>query len=280
MALSSLINKLQQGADNERSFEDIFLKRFYEGILAINKEEREGYTPSNYYKPSSIWGCERMMFFQRLGEEQDESDLNDAWTYQGIRIMDSGTDAHKRLQKVFQKMAEIDPEMQILDIEELVKDAKHAGRKTEFIGYDEERLEAKCRNSDLFISFQADGAFRFMGKEVIAEIKTTNIYTFNKIKQGIIPREHRIQASCYGYALNVDYVLFIYEDRNFCQHYIELMRVNPQDIKILKNKVEQVEQMVKDRIPPEKNTAGKNCTYCNYKTLCEKVEMGEYKPRE
>lgn len=277
MALTSLINKLQkEGVDPDVEFKETFLKRFYEGIIAVNNEERAGYVQSNYYKPSSIWGCERMMFFQRLGEKQDEPDLDDAWTYQGIRMMDSGTDTHERLQKVFQKMAELDPEMQILNVRDLVKDANHAGINTEFVEYDEDGFEAKCRNNDLMISFKADGAFRFMGKEVIAEIKATNIFTFNKIKNGAIPHEHRIQASCYGFALNIDYVLFIYEDRNFCQHHIELMKVNHNDIKKLKKKVEGVEQAVKNKIPPEKNTAGKNCTYCNYKTLCEKVEKGEY----
>lgn len=70
-----------------------------------------------------------------------------------------------------------------------------------------------CKNDELSIYFQPDGVIRFMGKEVILEVKTESTYQFSNRYE---PKEdHKWQATSYGMGLGIDYVLFLYEDRIF-----------------------------------------------------------------
>ena len=77
MGLSSLI-KVAQGKNAANvSFEDAFLKG-YEAAVVKYEEEHKQPIPADYFRPSSMYGCERMLYFMRTGEEQDkeEHDIN------------------------------------------------------------------------------------------------------------------------------------------------------------------------------------------------------------
>ena len=199
MGLSSLI-KVAQGKNAANvSFEDAFLKG-YEAAVVKYEEEHKQPIPADYFRPSSMYGCERMLYFMRTGEEQDkeEHDIN------LMEICHSGTDRHLRIQHLVESMEGV----KTLDLEEMVKEAQAKGVNTDFVGWNEDHTEARCKNDELSIWFQPDGVLNFMGKDVILEIKTESTYQHSKRYEPKM--DHKYQATCYGLGLGIDYILFFY----------------------------------------------------------------------
>lgn len=133
MGLSSLI-KVAQGKNAANvSFEDAFLKG-YEAAVVKYEEEHKQPIPADYFRPSSMYGCERMLYFMRTGEEQDkeEHDIN------LMEICHSGTDRHLRIQHLVESMEGV----KTLDLEEMVKEAQAKGVNTDFVGWNEDHTEA------------------------------------------------------------------------------------------------------------------------------------------
>lgn len=264
MGLKSLL-KVAQGKNAESvSFEDSFLKAYEDAVRRKELAERQ-IAPSDYIRPSSMYGCERMIFFQRvhsgsLNGEQDDVPL--------IEICQSGTDRHLDIQHIIEMMEGVE----CLDLEEVVKEANQKGIKTEFLGWNEDHTEARCKNDELSIYFQPDGVIRFMGKEVIVEVKTESTYQFSNRYE---PKEdHKWQATSYGMGLGIDYVLFLYEDRNFCKKKLYLWKITDEMKERVKAKIHTVNTACKTGIPPEKNED--KCTYCKYKNECSLVDAGKW----
>ena len=264
MGLASLI-KVAQGKNAESvSFEDNFLKEYEEAVKRKEIRERQ-IAPSDYIRPSSMYGCERMLFFQRVhggsqNGEQSEVPL--------IEICQSGTDRHLDIQHIVEEMEGVE----CLDLEEMVKEAQAKGIKTEFVGWNEDHTEGRCKNDELSIYFQPDGVLRYKGKDIIFEIKTESTYQFNNRYE---PKEdHKWQATCYGMGLGIDYVLFFYEDRNFCRKKAYLWKITDEMKYAVLNKIRTVNEGVKTGIPPVKNDS--KCTYCKYKNECALVDAGNW----
>lgn len=121
----------------------------------------------------------------RTGEEQDkeEHDIN------LMEICHSGTDRHLRIQHLVESMEGV----KTLDLEEMVKEAQAKGINTDFVGWNEDHTEARCKNDELSIWFQPDGVLNFMGKDVILEIKTESTYQHSKRYEPKM--DHKYQAS-------------------------------------------------------------------------------------
>ena len=256
MGLASLI-AVAQGKNAENvSFEDSFLKEYENAVKRKEEAERQP-QPSDYYRPSSMYGCERMLFFQRLlgSGEQEQADIN------LIEICQSGTDRHLDIQHIVENMQGVE----CLDLEEVVKEAQQKGIKTEFVGWNEDRTEGRCKNEELSIYFQPDGVLRYKGKDIIFEIKTESTYQFSNRYE---PKEdHKWQATCYGMGLGIDYVLFFYEDRNFCRKKVYLWKITEEMKEAVLKKIATVNEGVRTGTPPEKNE--NKCTYCRYKEECK-----------
>ena len=264
MGLKSLL-KVAQGKNAESvSFEDNFLKAYEEAVRRKELAERQ-VAPSDYIRPSSMYGCERMIFFQRvhsgsLNGEQDDVPL--------IEICQSGTDRHLDIQHIVEMMEGVE----CLDLEEVVKEANQKGIKTEFLGWNEDHTEARCKNDELSIYFQPDGVIRFMGKEVILEVKTESTYQFTNRYE---PKEdHKWQATSYGMGLGIDYVLFLYEDRNFCRKKLYLWKITDEMKEKVRAKIHTVNTAISVGVPPEKDDS--KCTYCKYKNECSLVDAGKW----
>lgn len=273
MSLAGLRKVAESKKKELRSFEEQFLSDFNKAYLLI-EEERKQEVLTDYYRPSSLGGgCKRMLFFQRMGAEQDKPDLNDEWTYNMIGITESGTDRHSRIQDVIIKMEELGL-LERLDVESVVREAQLRGIKTEFVGWDENKKEARCKNDDLHIWFKADGVFRYKGKEVIFEIKTANGFKFNKVVKTNTPvREHVLQDTCYAMGLGIDYILYMYEDRNFMKKHVILYKIKDEDKQYILDKVKETNEYVENRIVPPKETD--KCMYCRYKSVCSMYEDGQ-----
>lgn len=276
MSLKKLKKAAEKRAITELSFEEQFIKDYNTAYLTIEMERKQSGVPKGYYRPSSLGGgCKRMLAFQAWGVKEDEPDLSDEWTYNGIRITENGTDRHTRIQDVIFKMQELGMDIENLDVEEVVREAQHRGIKTEFIEWDAEKKEARCKNDDISIFFKADGVFRYKGKEVLFEIKTVNGFKFQKIVKNNQPLEEHIrQDTCYGMGLGIDYVLYLYEDRNFLKTHVMLYKITDEDKQYIIDKVKTLNYYRDNFIVPPKEED--KCQYCSFKTACVKWEEGQF----
>lgn len=84
MSLKNLA-KLINASNKEKTVEQEFLFQLNETISRLHMET--GRKPSQSYKPSSLGGCMRNMFYQVTGTEQDANQKQEA---SGIGIMQSG----------------------------------------------------------------------------------------------------------------------------------------------------------------------------------------------
>lgn len=264
MGLKSLIAVAQGKNAGNVSFEDNFIKAYEEAVRKKELAERQ-IAPSDYIRPSSMYGCERMIFFQRVHSGSQNGEQSDVPL---IEICQSGTDRHLDIQHI----VEIMDGVECLDLEEVVKEANQKGINTEFVGWNEDHTEARCKNDDLSIYFQPDGVIRFMGKEVILEVKTESTYQFSNRYE---PKEdHKWQATSYGMGLGIDYVLFLYEDRNFCKKKAYLWKITDEMRERVQAKIHTVNHAVKTGVPPVKDDS--KCTYCKYKNECGLVDAGKW----
>lgn len=265
MGLASLI-KVAQGKNAATvSVEDAFLKRYEDAVRRQEERERQP-VPTDYYRPSSMYGCERMLFFMRAhggAGKRDEMEVN------LIEICNSGTDRHLRIQHLVEDMEGVT----CLDLEDVVREARQKGINTEFVGWNEDHTEGRCKNEDLNIWFQPDGVINFMGKDMILEIKTESTYQHSSRFEPKM--DHKYQATCYGMGLGLDYVLFFYEDRNFCGKKPYLWKITDEMKEAVTNKIHNVNRALLDGIPPAKDES--KCTYCQYKTECKLADSGAWK---
>lgn len=271
MGLASLIKVAQGKNAGSVSFEDSFLKEYQNAVKRQEERERQP-VPKDYFRPSSMYGCDRMLFFMRVhcggtGEKEIDTNL--------VEICNSGTDRHLRIQHLVEDMEGVT----CLDLEEVVKEANQKGIKTEFLGWNEDRTEGRCKNDELSIYFQPDGVINFMGKDVILEIKTESTYQHSNRYE---PKpDHKYQATCYGMGLGIDYVLFFYEDRNFCGKKPYLWKITDEMKAEVLSKITRVNKAIKAGLPPEKNED--KCTYCDYKRECKLADEGKWvdpRPKE
>jgi len=188
MGLKSLIAVAQGKNASNVSFEDKFIKEYESAVRRQEERERQP-VPSDYYRPSSMYGCERMLFFMRVhsgAEPKVDVDVK------LVEICNSGTDRHLRIQHLVEDMEGVET----LDLEEVVKEANQRGIHTEFMGWNSDHTEARCKNEEMSIFFQPDGVLRFMGKDVILEVKTESTYQHSNRYE---PKEdHKYQATSYG----------------------------------------------------------------------------------
>ena len=264
MGLKSLIAVAQGKNASNVSFEDSFIKEYENSVKRKEEAERQ-IAPSDYLIPSSMYGCERMLFFQRVHGGSQNGEQMDVPL---IEICQSGTDRHLDIQHIVEGMEGVE----CLDLEECVKEAQAKGIKTEFVGWNEDHTEARCKNEELSIYFQPDGVLRFKGKDVIFEIKTESTYQHSNRYE---PKEdHKWQATCYGMGLGIDYILFFYEDRNFCKKKAYLWHISDEMKEKVLKKIATVNKAVKIGVAPAKDED--KCTYCRYKNECSLVDAGKW----
>lgn len=263
MGLASLIKVAQGKNASNVSFEDKFLKEYQEAVKRQEERERQP-IPTEYFRPSSMYGCDRMLFLMRVIGDPAEGEIDTNLA----EICNSGTDRHLRIQKLVEDMEGVT----CLDIEEVVKEANQKGIHTEFLGWNSDHTEARCKNEEMSIYFQPDGVLNFMGKDVILEIKTESTYQHSNRYEPKL--DHKYQATCYGMGLGIDYVFFFYEDRNFCGKKPYLWKITEEMKTEVLSKIARVNKAISTMIPPEKSED--KCTYCKYKKECKQIDDGKW----
>lgn len=235
--------------------QEAFLKDLKMTVSKLNPN-RAG---SNYYKPSSM-NCLRQMYFTRIQAPLDNK-IND---YNGVRICETGTDSHARIQSYVEAMRENGFDCDYVDVGEYVK-SHHLDylNVVSKMGHETKLLDTRYN-----ISFLCDGIIKYKGYFYILEIKT-EIDDQGLYRKAINPK-HEKQITCYSLCLGIDKVIMLYEERNFCTPKTFLVEVTPQQRADLAMYIEDVEQHVKDMTPPNKPQTTSNCAYCNYRTECTK----------
>lgn len=270
------VSNLVKEQEAKKNIASLFLNRIEEAYVKLEPE----YKPSVYYKPSSLV-CMRQMFFTRKGipPEEDNKDAS------GIGILESGTDRHDRIQHVLDAMKDLGMEFEYIDVETYVKENNLAD--IEII--EKKGMETKCFNKRFNISFLTDGIIKYIpeNKYFIFEFKTEISQKFQSRTHE--EPTHRIQAATYSLNFGINDVLFVYEDRNFCNHKAFLYHVTEEDKKEkVVDKILTCEEHLKNNTVPPKVTnkdidpnyiggkdrvvgpSAKICQYCKYKKECSK----------
>ena len=250
------MNTLAQMLKNSK--ENAIAESFIDDLVyTIEKANASDYVPTKSFKPSSISGCERSLFYQLTGVQPDEqsSGMN------LIGICESGTDRHESIQHYIQQMNFFNIDCEWLDVGEYLQE----NNIKDPVVISKVGNETKLFSEKYNMRFMCDGLIRYKGQLYIVEIKTESSFKYNKHDEP--HADHKLQATCYSMCLKVPSVLFIYENRDNCSKKAFLTHVTSPMIRNVEEKINRVNRYVdNDILPPRED----KCTYCNYKNQCRK----------
>ena len=258
MAKLSGIAKLIKASKNA-SPDTSFLNELIRTIENLD-EKRE---PSRAYKPSSLGGCMRNMYFQMVGAKLDGTPTD----YCLIGICESGTDRHDAIQKYVSKMRSQGFDCDWVDVEEYINEFKPEGTTV----IEKQGMETKCYNEIFNLRFLCDGIIKYKGEYYILEIKTESTYKFSSHDEPYA--EHKVQATTYSMAFGIDKVIFLYENRDNTSKKTYLIEVTEEMKQKVADKIFTCDDYIAKKQAPPKSTNAKDCQYCNYKKACR--EAGE-----
>lgn len=216
--------------------------------------------PSQTYKPSSIGGCERNIYFQLIGAEPDASKRSAML----VCIGESGTDRHIRLQQHIIAMKDFGIDCEYIDVEDFVK----TRNLTDIEIISKDGIETKCYNKRYNISFLTDGIIRYNGKYYILEIKTE---TSRKYWEHDNTRsEHLAQGIAYYLSFGISQVMYLYENRDALNHKAYITQFDEQSLNDMIDKIKKIDEFVISNTVPPKIEDKHKCVYCTYKKECEK----------
>ena len=229
---------------------------------SIEKEDSKNKrVPSKTFKPSSIGGCKRNIYFQLTGAAQSAERSSCGL----IGICESGTDRHIRLQEAICKMKENGIDCEYIDVADYVKN--HNLTDVEIVS--KSGIETKCYNKVYNISFLTDGIIRYKNRYYILEIKTE---ISNKFwNHSDVRPEHKAQGVTYFLSFGIPDILYLYENRDTLEKKAFMFHATDEMVEEIKDTMGYVNRCVEeDTIPPKEEEKNK-CQYCNYSELCESL---------
>ena len=266
--LAKLINQ----ANKKKTPEQEFLHILNEATVRLDEDRQ----PSQTYKPSSLGGCMRTMYFQVIAAPID---TNTGGKNAGfIGICQSGTDRHERIQQTVMDMKGLGYNVEWVDVGEYLRSRSYLGT----IVRSQVGNEYKLFNKVLNMSFMCDGVIKFQNKYHILEIKTEASFKFQGRTQPADP--HTYQGTAYSVGLGIDLLMFIYEDRNLLGRKVFVHEVTEEekDTKVV-HRIETCNTFVEDHYAweegnktsphpeiPAMTTVKNGCTYCNFKEECKR----------
>lgn len=254
--LKNLHRLIKQAADDVPSPAS-FVADLTACVERNTQKEQRG--PSTHYKPSSL-NCIRNMYFQRIGQPIDPSNANAGL----VRIGESGTDAHLRIQNWICKMKDVDIDCEYVDIEQFINQ-----RNLPLVIREKRDYEVKLFNPELNMSFLTDGIIRYKKRYFIFEYKTESMYKWQN-RTGVAS-EHENQGISYSLNFNLDDVLFLYEARDTCSWKSFLYNVTDsmREERVIKPIKLCEEYVAKKEVPPKPIVNKKDCRYCPYVRSCQ-----------
>lgn len=256
--MKSLAKMIAEKARDKPPEQD-FLHMLEEAIVRLDRETDR--KPSKSFKPSSLGGCLRNVFYQVTGVDPEPSDA----TASGVGIAQSGAARHEHLQETMIQMKRLGYDVVYIDVEEYLKKRPQQGTRV----VSRQGAETKLFNDILNLSFLCDGIILFRGAYYVIEIKTE---VTPKFYPRLEPEEqHVAQASCYSATLGINRVIFLYENRDFCLKKVYLHVVSEEEkFNQVIAPIETVNTHIELKTTPEKTTIKKLCKYCKYKDKCKR----------
>lgn len=224
---------------------DLFLEDLRKATEKSNNK-----IPNATYKPSSM-NCLRKMFFIMKSMPVDDSYIS----YELVGIQESGTDRHKRLQDILIK----NDFCKYINVAEYVKDNNlNYLTVKNFNNYETHLLDKRYN-----ISFMCDGVIEYKDNIYILEIKTE---AGSKFWQHNEPQlEHINQVASYSLSLQIDDVMFIYENRDVLTKKVFTYKVTEEQRQSVIENINIVNKALEDFTVPPITVDKKECQYCPYK---------------
>lgn len=265
MARASLKNvmRLIDSAKSQLPPEQDFLNDLKRSIEIT--ENNSQHKPSKTFKPSSM-NCIRNMYFQVVGEEQDEN----MTSYVLAGIVHSGSDIHERIQQAVIDMKLNGMDCEYVNVAEYVKsrnlDYLDIVKEPNFKQHD---FETKLYHKVLNMSFLCDGIIKYKNKYYILELKTETSYKWQNRKE--VDPKHFNQGTAYSLAFGINDVIFVYISRDTLDMKSFMFSVTDDMRENLVSKIMECENYVKVfKVPPMPEEASpKFCAYCSYKGACK-----------
>ena len=258
-ALKNII-RMVEATQADMPIENAFLSDLQRSIELDNAKESR--PPSQTYKPSSM-NCIRNMWYQVTGAQQDPTDT----TYSFVGICNSGSDIHERVQGYVGRMKENGIDCEYINVADYVTSRNL--EDIEIVG--QQGMETKLYHKKLNMSFLCDGIIRYKGKYYILELKTEASFKWNERKA--VDLKHYNQGIAYSIAFGLDNVIFLYISRDVLSMKAYMFEVTDDMRMELIGKIETCDEYVNSmKVPPKpQNVIRSVCSYCNYKSLCERA---------
>lgn len=264
------------------------------------RESNPQRTPKvDMFSPSSMNKCEREIYY-RIHATKPDPDLRPPSLAGRINsILQNGNDRHERLQERLAALKEEGHDIEWVDVAEYVKERPQLGTVeippilSDFAKDPEnptekelEKLERKQKeykegyetklfNEQISARFLCDGVVKIDGKFYIIEIKTMNMRKWGKAQKTSAPLdEHLEQAACYSITLNINDIIYIYENRDSLDLLLFSHKVTEYQKEQVINKIKRVQEYKKlQKLPPQTLDVKTKCTYCDYKIRCARAGL-------
>lgn len=231
---------------------------YYKDHLKGQIEEDEKRPSHKTFAPSSF-RCDRISWFRLKGVEPDKNPIADTGLDFTAKI---GTACHINIQKNLIKWMKDD----WISVSEYLKE------KNPPFNYnvDSDGIETQITIEKPPVRFACDGLLRWKNKYYLLEIKTSEYSSFQGLSA---PKpQHIDQIKFYCTLLDLDNVLFLYQDRMYGDVKVFEQHVTELDKQNVKDKIENVMKYVDYNLCPPKLPEGdKWCTssMCKYYNKCK-----------
>lgn len=251
---------LIRGAVTELPVEQKFLTALKSVVMAENGPRPR----SPHYKPSSL-NCARSMYFD-ITQASVDTAVND---YSGIRICETGSKSHECIQYYCTLLKKYGSGFEYYDVESYI----HEKGITHLEVREKSGFETKLFDTRYNISFLCDGIIKYTNefgdvRWYILEIKTESERT--GIDRSSANPKHRRQSVSYSLSLEIEDIIWLYEERNFCVPKVFKTTVTDEERQDLVHLFEYVDDCVRDLTPPPKSDEC-DCRYCCYKNACRSM---------
>lgn len=249
-----------------------FAKALENTIETLGNKPREDNVTHKSYIPSSMV-CTRNMWYRKMGYPKDKKRNSIQ-----IRIGESGTDAHKRLQEYACKMVECGEPWVFYDVEAYIKE-----NNLDLVIVEKTEYEIKLYSPKWDISFLCDGIMlnTETNEFYIIEFKTETQGKFYSHKD--IREIHISQIAAYSLLLNTRNIICLYESRDFCMHKCFVTTIKEHEIKkYVTDKIKYVNKCLDDGIladisDMEEEIQVEACKYCAYAKQCKNDTKAQIK---
>jgi hypothetical protein len=173
------------------------------------------------------------------------------------------------MQNVIFNMGKLSPDIEFINVGDYIRKNNIPLTIKKEANFKKGIFETHLYSKELNLSFLCDGLLKFKGKYYILEIKTEGSGKFMGHKD--VHDEHKIQACCYSTMLQVDSVIFLYENRDFLGKKCYLYTPTKLDKQELLEKLNKGIACVNNKkIPASPENKGRDlCKYCKYVSKCK-----------